>query len=617
MKQEIWVFDFDKTLTKADTTLPLLVHGCRLPAKIIRKIQYYLLAVLVKLSLIDHKSLKNKLFSRYFGGWPKKQWEQHCADFARSISFNSLYYSIAWDNTEKQYWVVSASPLELVRNCFPGSVHVLATEMLFTDQGFMGLALHMHGRIKKLELLKHGISQVDRFYSDHYFDSAVAAIAKEVFLVQGDKVELCDNAIDFYKKSGGKTLGFMLTSCPPARTSVNLWGVISGMGDSHQLEQEMASSLGSMQVLIGDAWVNVLAEGLRCLAASSDRNEVILPAYSCNEFTKAILLAELTPVYAPLNHDGKMYVSSFQDLVNKNTLAVLAVNNTGVVSDLAELRNYCDQHAIWLVEDAGYTFLGKDKDGRPFGSFGHAAVINLSEGKTIPCGGAAWALNDKRTIEAFAPLAKHLAATSPHSNLREMISLLIYSSGSTIIGFTAYRILKSLIGKDLKSLFSAEPSRTNENYATGNLYWHEGNIMMDAYHEKHLKSITIRPWNRIRKSCAIQILHKAESIRHIRKTKRAEWKNALGDTFQWIDLPDNAMPVKQPFMLPGHLFELAETEKLAWQGVKKQYPPTWPMAGIGSEHDKSFYEQVYTLPLHDGVSRKRIKKLAGVLKKRF
>lgn len=617
MKQEIWVFDFDKTLTKADTTLPLLLYSCRSPEKYIRKIHYYLLAILVRLRLIDHKSLKDKLFSHYFGGWSKDKWEQHCAGFTQSIAFNSLYHSIEWENTEKQYWVVSASPLELVRNCFPECVQVLATEMLFTDQGYKGITLHMHGRIKRLELLKHGISQIDRFYSDHYFDTAVAAIAKEVFLVRGDTAQLCGETTDFYKQAGGTKPKFMATSCPPARTSFNLWSLIAGLGQSKKLEQEMASYLGSLQVLIGDAWVNMLAEGLRCLAAKDIRNEVILPAYSCNEFTKAILLAGLRPVYAPLEHDGKMYVSALQSLVNKNTLAILSVNNTGVASDLTDLRRYCDLNSLWMVEDAGYTFLGKDDEGKPFGSFGHAAVVNLSEGKTIPCGGAAWALNDKRTVEIFAPLAKHLAATSPRTNLSEIISLLIYKAGSSTIGFTVYRILKSMIGHDLKSLFSAEPSRHNENYASGNLFWHKGHIMMDAHHEKHLEAITIRPWNKIRKSCARQIMHKAESIRHMRKLKLAAWKKELGDAFQWIDLPNNAMPVKQPFRLPKHLFTKAEIEQIAWQGVKKQYPPSWPMADIGSEHDRRFYEQIYTLPLHDGLSRKRIRKLARILKTRF
>ncbi len=616
MKSQIWVFDFDKTLTRRDTTLPLLVYGCGPVVRCIRCVHYYLLAVAVKLGLMDHGNLKDKLFGRYFNGWTPERWQEHSSNFAETIEFSKLYYSIDWNDSTREIWVISASPASVIQCCFPETVKVLGSEMAFNSQGLEKLSVHMHGEAKQAALKRKGVNRIDCFFSDHYFDSSLAAMAREIYFVKRDHMYQCDDVNDFIQLAKEKIPSFPLTSCPPARTSFSLWGIVAEMREAGKLEQEIADCLGSRKVIIGDAWVNMLAEGLRCMAQARKKNEVILPAYSCNEFTKAILLAGLKPVYAPLDTHCRLQTSAIESLVTANTLAVLAVNNTGVVSDLTALRVFCDEHSCWLVEDGGYSFLGTDETGKPYGSFGHATVINTSEGKTIPCGGAIWALNSEEMVEVFTSLSERLAGTEPRGKWREFMSLMIYRIGSSIAGFSLYRLLKSIAGRDLKTLLSAEPSRHAENYATGNLHRENGGIVLDPEHVAHLNAITIRPWNAIRKSCARQIIRNAEVIRRKRNQRLQEWKKALGTAFQWIDLPVNCMPVKQPFLMPPGLFTDAEIEQFAWQGVNKQYPTSWPMASTEFENDSLFYEQAFTLPLHDGVSKNRIHRLAAILRSR-
>lgn len=616
MKQETWVFDFDKTLTRTDTTLPLLLFGSSTLSGIIRRFHYYLLAVAVKLHIISHLQLKNVLLSVYFGGWTPERWTNHCLQCAQSIGFSGLYHSIDWKDAGKRYCIVSASPEALVASCFPSEVKILATTIRFNNNKLAGIAQHMHGRTKKQALTANGFAQADRFYSDHYYDTSVASLAAQVFHADGDMQVRCDDVAGFYHRAGGPPPSFSITACPPAQTSFSILKVITGMSKANILEQEMASYLGADLVFIGDAWVNVLAEGLRCLPGMETKQEVILPVYSCNEFTKAILLAGLKPVYAPLDDSCRLAVGSVEKYITENTLAVLSVNNTGVASDLSALREFCENHSVWMLEDAGYTFLGSDMDGRPYGSFGHAAVINMSEGKTIPCGGAAWAVNDKRLTTAFETLAHKISTAAPRSDAAELLSLLIYKTGASTPGFTLYRLLRSMTSTDLKNLFSSEPSRQAEHYESGNLQLEDGIIKMDAGHEAQLKAITIRPWNNARKSAARLIMLQAESIRNRRNRNLQLWKAALEGSVRLLELPDNAMPVKQPFLLPQGLFSKTEIGKLAWQGIKKQYPPSWPMAGIRAAHDQLFYGQAYTLPLHTALSRRRIRKLAAIIKTR-
>jgi hypothetical protein len=402
-----------------------------------------------------------------------------------------------------------------------------------------------------------------------------------------------------------------LMPLPPARVNLRLWQTLRIAAQSNvPLEAELKQLLKSEMLFIADAWVNILAESLKVLAGNTQADEVILPAYSCNEFSKAILLAGLKPVYVPLDANCRLNPDAILPQTGKNTLALLAVNNTGVVSNLKALRSFCDEQNIFMVEDAGYTFLGYSKEGKAFGSFGHIAVINMSEGKTIPCGGAIISINHKQLKDSFAGLEKKVLANKPQSNLREFISLLVYKLGASRIGFSLYALLSCFNWIDLKSLFSSEPSRKNEHYASGDLEWANDTMQLNSEHKKSLSLIPMRPWNKVRKACALNIIRHADALRNKRLKRLQWWLESLDGHIRFFPLPEKTMPVKLPFLLPKSSVTSLTAEKLAWWGIKKQYPDTWPMYDFSKTFDRSFYEGMYTLPLHELLGRKRIKIMA-------
>ena len=87
------------------------------------------------------------------------------------------------------------------------------------------------------------------------------------------------------------------------------------------------------------------------------------------------------------------------------------------------------------VEDANYTFLGRsDHDGRRFGSYGHYAVLNFSQGKKIPVGGGAVVTNIDAGVSAIEAVGARIARAPANSTLRELVNLLIYRAGSSPLG---------------------------------------------------------------------------------------------------------------------------------------------------------------------------------------
>ena len=197
----VWVFDFDKTLSRKDTTLPLLLYGTSGFERTKRKLHFYILALVQKAGLISVRKVKEVLLKAYFRGFTKQNWIIHCQGFAAGIEFSALYHQIDWSDPQIGYYVVSASPVDYLRFCFPERVIVLGSEVRFDEHGISDLQSHLSGAAKKQAMMAQGFSRFERFYSDHHSDAPLAEMAKEIYLVRGDEVILCKDAADFLRRS--------------------------------------------------------------------------------------------------------------------------------------------------------------------------------------------------------------------------------------------------------------------------------------------------------------------------------------------------------------------------------------------------------------------------------
>ena len=404
---------------------------------------------------------------------------------------------------------------------------------------------------------------------------------------------------------------------PPAKANFSWWSVLFDhfFKPKADFNQELKKLLGAEAVWVGDAWVIMLAEGLKSLAFGSAKTQIVLPAYSCNEFVKAILLANLEPLFVDIAEDGRFSVDCLDNLNTNQVLALLAVNTSGVVGDLDGLLEWSDQHGCYLVEDAGYSFLGEDAQGKPYGSWGHATIINMSEGKIVPCGGAAWLVKTAELAERGKKQFMPLQQTKPKSNLSEAVHLAIYAIGSSRYIFHLYQLMRKWGLADWKAMLTTEPSRVGENYETGDLAMVEGKIQLSNTHTEHLRSMHPRPWNNFRQSCAIQVLKTANKLKNNRNLRIQWWMSQKIPNTRFLKLPTSGMPVRFPVLIDLSECTASQLSFLAACGIKKQYPSTWPMFGIAPPFSHIFYEQAYTLPIHEGILLEDVEAYAAALQK--
>jgi perosamine synthetase len=403
---------------------------------------------------------------------------------------------------------------------------------------------------------------------------------------------------------------------PPAVSDVFLASVVGGWlgGKRTTLESEICAAVGCGAAAAGSSWVLVLRQLLEELAAAQPaRREIVLPSYSCNEFTKATLLAGLRPRYVDLTSDLTSDVATLGGVIGPNTLAVFSINNIGRESDNAGVRELCDRRGVVCIEDATYTFLGvSDRDGRKFGTYGHYAVLNFSEGKIIPVGGGAVLTNIDAGTDVIGRVRARIAVQPPQSPLRELVSLFVYRAGSSRAGYSAYRWLRELSGADLKKRLSMEPTRADE---VGNDLERDaqGNVALRSERATTLANqAELRPLSIVKQLCGICVVRNAARLRSQRQARYAALQRALEHVpgVQLFRLPADGMPIKAPFLILGEVTpeQLRQLDKI---GVARGYATEYPTYGDSAYPSSNrFFERMFTLPVHRYVSDSVIREIA-------
>lgn len=131
-----------------------------------------------------------------------------------------------------------------------------------------------------------------------------------------------------------------------------------------------------------------------------NRNEVILPSFTFSSTANAVLAAGCKPVFTDISEvDFCISLEDVKKASNQNTLAVIVVNYQGSGRSLLEIRKFCDENNIFLIEDNAHA-VGANLNFPNLGTVGHLAALSFHATKNITCGeGGALLINDEIFIE--------------------------------------------------------------------------------------------------------------------------------------------------------------------------------------------------------------------------
>ena len=115
-------------------------------------------------------------------------------------------------------------------------------------------------------------------------------------------------------------------------------------------------------------------------------DEVIVPSFTFAATANAVALTGATPIFADI--DIETFNISAKEIIAKKTAktrAVIVVHLYGLPADMNEISRICDEFSLLLIEDAAQAHLASI-DGKPVGSFGHAAMFSFYATKNMTSG---------------------------------------------------------------------------------------------------------------------------------------------------------------------------------------------------------------------------------------
>ena len=149
-------------------------------------------------------------------------------------------------------------------------------------------------------------------------------------------------------------------------------------------------------------------------------DEVIVSAITFAASANCVLYCGGTPVFADIRPDTyNIDVEDVKRKITDKTKAIVAVDFTGQAVQLDELREICDRHGLYLIEDAAHS-IGTKYKGRPVGSIADITTFSFHPVKTVTAGeGGACMTNDEELYRKLSLARNHGITKNPDDYVRE------------------------------------------------------------------------------------------------------------------------------------------------------------------------------------------------------
>lgn len=221
---------------------------------------------------------------------------------------------------------------------------------------------------------------------------------------------------------------------PPAAAPlswIDLWhgllGIFSGKKYVQKLEEEMREYFGIKYVFpisSGKAALTLILQSLKSL--SPDKEEVLIPAYTCFSVPSAVVKAGLKVALCdidPLTFDfDRKYLS---EAIHEKTLCVVSNHLFGIPADMDNIIRLCKDKKVYVVEDAAQAMGGSSR-GRKLGTYGDVGFFSLGRGKNITCGsGGIIITNSKQIADAISRLYSKLEEPVIMEDLIELLKMML------------------------------------------------------------------------------------------------------------------------------------------------------------------------------------------------
>ena len=183
-------------------------------------------------------------------------------------------------------------------------------------------------------------------------------------------------------------------------------GVRKGHWKAKTFESELAKRIGSEYCHLSSSGTAALCIAFAACGIGAG-DEVVVPPFTFIATIEAVLDAGAVPVFSEIDETLCLDPKSIESVITSRTKAVLPVHMCGAMAHIEEIRSFCDQKGLVLIEDACQS-LGATFNGKSLGTFGQMGCFSFDPVKTITCGeGGAVVTDDKELYTLADAYADH------------------------------------------------------------------------------------------------------------------------------------------------------------------------------------------------------------------
>jgi dTDP-4-amino-4,6-dideoxygalactose transaminase len=385
---------------------------------------------------------------------------------------------------------------------------------------------------------------------------------------------------------------------PPAKSDVFLMNSLLDFFfvDNVNFNMEIAVNTGNKKVVTNNSWVGILTNLFRVLSTTKPQKKyVVLSRHSCYEFSDAIYNAGLLPIYIDVDNRNEMDIDGLIAVEFENVLCVINICNLAQYSKIFEVKRIAKFYDVFFIEDATYTLMGSI-NGVDAGSWGDFVIYNFSEGKSIPIGGGGVGTNNSIYADTYLRELEMLSSGA-NSFLNELVSIIRYIVGSSLIGYSIYRLMLTLFNKDLKRIYSMEPAR-------------RGNKEIRFTEQKNI--------GKLKSSIGIKVLQNKNVIINLRYAKYVylmkRFRDLRIDILSPISYELGQMVIKVPVILEN--LDYLTQERFRKVGVIPLYSASSPLYDEDSvefANSNFYFRNLYTIPVHNGIDFNQIDQIVDIV----
>lgn len=192
-------------------------------------------------------------------------------------------------------------------------------------------------------------------------------------------------------------------------------GIYASAEQVRLLEKEIAASCGSKHGVAMNSGTDALKIGLQAMGIGPG-DEVITTPFTFVATIEAIIQNGGRPVFVDIEpRTFNMDVSKIEASITEKTKAILPIHLFGQMAEMEAIMEIANSRNLLVLEDAAQA-IGSERNGKPCGSWGHAAALSFFPTKNLGAAGDGGMLltNHDEIAETARSLRVHGMARQPY-----------------------------------------------------------------------------------------------------------------------------------------------------------------------------------------------------------